>query len=318
VSVATLQNANQLQVTINTSVKNDFSKVVGIGSTSLSKSTTAEYESPTPLDIVLVIDRTGSMLTPTAAPFTDLKNAALAVLGYLNPKNESIALAVLPPSSTMSQCTGANAGAYGIRATTGNDAGGAGTTWMVAPYPATRGPVNDYQLADGTLNQSSQIVKTINCLQAAGSTDLGDPMAAAGAYLNAYGRPGARKGIIFMTDGGANLPTGTQPCQYASTKASAVKTSGIQVLTIGFLSGTTTCDHDTSGTYQNASVTKVLANMASPIKGVAAVDNSNGCTNNVENTDGDNFFCEPKGGDIKSVFLAAVAQLAGRLPRIIK
>jgi Flp pilus assembly protein TadG len=317
VSITTLANANQLKVTINSTVKSDFAQVVGIKSASMSKQATSEYESPTPLDMVLVIDRTGSMITPTAAPFTDLKNAALAVLGYLNPKSESIALAVLPPSSTMSQCTGASAGAYGVRASTGGDVGGAGTTWMVAPYPATRGPVNDYQLANGTLNQGSQIVKTINCLQAAGSTDLGDPMAAAGAYLNAYGRPGARKGILFMTDGGANLPSGTQPCSYANTKASTVKSSSIQVLTIGFLSGTTKCA-DTSGAYLNASVTKLLANMASPTKGVAAVDNSVGCTSNVENTDGDNFFCGPKGGDIKAVFLAAVAQLANRVPRIIQ
>ena len=62
-------------------------------------------------------------------------------------------------------------------------------------------------------------------------------------------------------------------------------------------------------------MTKLLASMASPIKGVPAQDN--GCTA-AENTDGDNFFCQPKGGDIKSVFLAAVAQLAGRLPRIIE
>ena len=318
VSATTLDSANQLKVTINSNVKSDFAKVIGISSANIARHAVSEYESPQPLDIVLVLDRTGSMKTPTAAPFTDLKNAALAVLGYLNPRNESIALAVLPPSSTMTQCTGASAGAYGVRATTGGDAGGAGTTWMVAPYPATRGPVNDYQLANGSLNPGSQIVKTINCLQADGSTDLGDPMAAAGAYLNAFGRPGARKGILFMTDGGANLPSGTQPCAYANTKASAVKASGIQVLTIGFLSGTTTCEKDTSGAYLRASVTKLLANMASPIKGVPAVDNSSNCTNPAENTDGDNFFCQPMGGDIKAVFLAAVAQLANRLPRIVE
>ena len=39
-----------------------------------------------------------------------------------------------------------------------------------------------------------------------------------------------------MTDGAANLPGGT-PCQYASDKATAAKAAGIQVLTIGFLSG---------------------------------------------------------------------------------
>ena len=82
--------------------------------------------------------------------------------------------------------------------------------------------------------------------------------------------------------------------EYASTKATSVKALGIQVLTIGFLSEyDEVCD--TSGTYSNASVTKLLANMASPIKGVTAIDNSVGCTSNVENTDGDNFFCRAQG-----------------------
>jgi Flp pilus assembly protein TadG len=312
VSVSTQANANQLRVTINNSVSNSFGVAVGVGNTSLSKHAVSEFESPKPLDIVLIIDRTGSMLTPSPATFQNLKVATLAVLGYLNPKNERIALGVLPPSDTMARCTGASAGAYGIKSA--SDTGNLTSTWMVAPYPLA-GPVNDYQNADGTLNQSSQIVKTVNCLQPAGTTDLGDPMAAATAYLNTYGRPGAKRGIMFMTDGAANQPGGTQPCQYASDKATAAKAAGIQVLTIGFLSGSNLCDRDTAGAFRNAQVTRLLANMASPIKGVPAVDN--GCTT-AENTDGDNFFCEPKGGDIKAVFLAAVAQLAGRLPRIIE
>ena len=118
-----------------------------------------------------------------------------------------------------------------------------------------------------------------------------------------------------MTDGAANLPTGTQPCQYANDNASAAKAAGIQVLTIGFLSGSNACVQDTAGPFKNAQVTKVLASMASPIKGVPAQDN--GCTD-AENTDGDNFFCQPKSADLSSVFLQAAAQLAGRLPRIIE
>ena len=60
--------------------------------------------------------------------------------------------------------------------------------------------------------------------------------------------------------------------------------------------------------------------MASPVKGVPAQDTD--CTDAVkaaaENKDGDNFFRQPKSGDLSSVFLAAAGQLAGRLPRIVE
>jgi Mg-chelatase subunit ChlD len=312
VSVTTLSNANQLKVTINSTVESFFAQVVGVDSADMTKHAVSEYESPKPLDIVLVIDRTGSMNTPSPATFQSLKDATLAVLGFLNPKTESIALGVLPPSDTMARCTGASSGAYGIKSA--SDTGNLTSTWMVAPFPLAK-PANDYQNADGTLNQNSQIVKTVNCLQANGTTDLGDPLIAATNYLKTYGRPGAKQGIMFMTDGAANQPGGTQPCGYANSAATAAKAAGIQVLTIGFLSGSNLCEKDTAGTFRNAQVTRLLATMASPIKGVPATDN--GCVA-AENSDGDNFFCQPKSGDIKSVFLAAVAQLAGRLPRIIE
>jgi Flp pilus assembly protein TadG len=313
VSVTTLDSANQLKVTINSNVKSDFAKVIGIGSANIARHAVSEYESPQPLDFVLILDRTGSMQTPVTAgktPLDNVKDATLAVLGFLSPRNESIALGTLGPSSSVQTCTGVS-GAFGKYS--GNDDGtAANTTWMIAPFPLVK-PTNDYQNADGSLNANSQIVKTVKCLEFGNRTDLADPVVAATNYLNKYGRAGARKGIILMTDGAANFP-GSTPCAAANTAAGTARSSSIQVLTIGFLSGSNTCA-ETSGTYRNAQVTKLLANMASPIKGVAAVDN--GCTT-AENTDGDNFFCQPKGGDIKKVFLAAVAQLANRLPRIIE
>ena len=62
-----------------------------------------------------------------------------------------------------------------------------------------------------------------------------------------------------------------------------------------------------SGTYKtNPKPTGLLANMASPINGVAADDD--GCTD-TENTDGDNFFCQPKTGRPLHVFVTAGNQL---------
>ena len=81
---------------------------------------------------------------------------------------------------------------------------------------------SNYQNANGSLNTSSLIVKTINCLNTSSvGTNLGDPMKAAKDYLVANGRPGVKKGIILMTDGAANEPavvaaasgnTGLQDC----------------------------------------------------------------------------------------------------------
>lgn len=321
VNVSILQNANQLQVTVNESVKNSFAQVIGIGDASLTKSAKGEYESPQPVDIALILDRTCSMKFRTdnyncsdpikpPTPLDDVKAATLSVLGYLNPRNESIALGTLGPSSTSKTCGGTNAGAYGVYS--GQDVSAPGNTWMISPFPFAQ-PANDYQNADGSLRTSSQIVKTVNCLEYGQTTNLGDPIAAATNYLKNYGRAGAKKGIILMTDGAANHPDASTACSYANTQATAAKAAGIQVITVGFLSGDSNCT-DSSGTFKTASVRKLLASMASPMKGVAAQDN--GCTT-AENTDGDNFFCQPKGGDIKSVFLAAAAQITGRHPRLV-
>jgi Flp pilus assembly protein TadG len=213
VSASVGSNPNQLKVTVGQSVRNTFGVAIGVGQTNLSRHAVAEYESPQPLDMVLVVDRTRSMLTPSAATLQNLKDATLDLFGYMDPRNESIALGVLGPSDRTKTCTGANAGAYGV-ASAVSDVTAPSNTWMAAPFP-TAPPVTDYR------NASSQIVKTVKCLATANSplgfTDLGDPIAAATTYLNTHGRPGSKRGIILMTDGAANLPTGTQPCGYANT-----------------------------------------------------------------------------------------------------
>ena len=165
-----------MKITINKSVKSSFAQVVGVGSASLSKHAVSEFESPKPLDIVLILDRTGSMLTPSPATLQNAKDAALDLLGYLNPRNESIALGALGPSDTghdlhRRECRCLWAPVGDRRGRTGQHVDG-----LAVPLAA---PAKDYQNANGTLNTSSQIVKSVNCLAAANRTDLGDPIAAA-------------------------------------------------------------------------------------------------------------------------------------------
>ena len=82
--------------------------------------------------------------------------------------------------------------------------------------------------------------------------------------------------------------------------ATAAKNDGIVVFTVGFgVGGADLCEN--SGVWAGKSVTKALASMAND-----SVDN--GCTA-AENEDGDNYFCQPKTGDLDAVFKTAAAQL---------
>ncbi|MGI9649197.1 MAG: VWA domain-containing protein [Acidimicrobiia bacterium] len=122
-------------------------------------------------------------------------------------------------------------------------------------------------------------------------------------HLLNNGRSGVKKGIILLSDGAANEPDPERnPCRYAIDMANKAKGAGIEIFTIGFGVQGDTCQRD-SGVYAGATVTRVLAGMASN-----SVDNCFGVNPDAENTDGDHFFCEPKDGDLSDIFLQAAAQ----------
>jgi len=153
-----------------------------------------------PVDVVQIIDRTGSM---SDDDMDNAKDGARALLEYFNAEFQHVGLAVLPASQSWSNpCPDSETS----------------TVWL---------PVNlsdDYQHADGTLNAGSRLVSTINCLENGGYTNLGDPIAAATNELVTNGRPDLKWGIILLTDGAANRPaadTGNR-----SPTANAAVTSG--------------------------------------------------------------------------------------------
>ena len=233
---------SQLDVTIKQDLPTWFARAIGFNMMNISKSATAVADQPTtaPVDLMLINDRTGSM---TATDLANVKDASKALLGVLDPTNVNVALGTLGPSSTTNVCTAnGTAGAVGLASPTAS----AGT-WIAAPYPNAPA-LNDYQNADGTLNTSSQIVKTINCLNTSSvGTDLGTPIQQAQAYFAAYGRPGAQRAMILMTDGEANQPTSTtQPCKYAFDAASQAKAANIDLVTIGFGVENARCRTDAS------------------------------------------------------------------------
>ncbi len=137
-----------------------------------------------PVDVVEILDRTGSM---SGADMTHAKDGAKALLEYFLPSLQHVGLAVQGPSTSWSSPCGSS-------------------------LPGVFLPVNlsdNYQSSPGVLNTSSRLVSTINCLTTSSvGTDIGDPIKAATDELVAHGRPGLKWGIILLTDGAANaMPT---------------------------------------------------------------------------------------------------------------
>jgi len=199
---------------------------------------------------------------------------------------------------------------------------GSGFTWFgfMTLFITAFGVAAFYDLTDNdppdsppSLNLSSDIVRAINCLSTSSTgTNLGDPMAAAGAYLVANGRPDVPNGIVFMTDGEANQPYGSNSvnCDYAKTKATQVKQSGVVVVTIAYRLQGVNCGSDLA--------TAVLADMASDPQNASPTSDDGGdgpgglpggCNTaasiDSENADGDHFLCAPDPSQLSEIFIAA-------------
>lgn len=302
VKVSTAQTVNYL-----------FAPAIGIptGSTGAVQSVAcygACKPTGSPLDIALVLDRTGSMSPQDIA---DLKNAALELLKVYNASQQDVAMLALPYPQVADKCKVASPQNY-----PDPSAG----TWLAVPLS------NDYKDAAGNLNPSSALVTGINCLERAASptimvagnrspsqshTNLGDPIAAAAAFLRQTGRPTVPDVVVFMTDGEANQPWDPargydRPCSYANDRASIAKTTGVlgqglaEVYTVGYRLGGITCG-DQGGTYRNGGTrdkaTQLLADMATN-----SIDNSTAADCVVENTDSDHFFCVGATNSLAAVF----------------
>ena len=181
--------------------------------------------------------------------------------------------------------------------------------WMIVGLTGTGGgqQVNEAYATNGILNDSSQLAKAIDCFQLSSTgTNLATPMRMAHAYLEAYGRPGVKQGIIFESDGTPNYngnsgDANNYTCGEALDAAADAKAAGIEIFTIGFDVVGQNCPD------RSKTATVALAEMAT-----GSILGGTSCgSNGDENRDGDHFFCEPAGSDLSAVFQAAAVQLAG-------
>jgi len=221
-----------------------FAKIIGVNSFNLKVHAAACSPCGTkPVDIVLVLDRTGSMCqTSTGASdpnCTDLNNAKAGMrtfLSYFDPSLAHVGLTVFPPASSVSnRCGTSNQSNYNVTS----------SAYTVVPLSS------DYRNADGTLKTSSDLVSTINCMQGGGSTAYANAIEEAQDELNTNGRANVPKIIVFFTDGAANTgptyysttsPYRKTPCHQGITSAGAAKATGTVIYSIGYA-----LDDDTGG-----------------------------------------------------------------------
>jgi Flp pilus assembly protein TadG len=235
---------NMVSVNEDATVPTFFSKIVGVNSFNLHVHAAACSPCGTkPVDIVLVLDRTGSMCQDSLGrpdpACTDLNNAKAGIrtfLGYFDSSIAHVGLAVLPPAASVStRCSTSSASNYNSRT----------SAYTIVPLS------NDFRNANGTLNASSALVSTLACVQGGGTTSYASAIEAAQAELVARGRVNVPKMIVFFTDGAANTgptyyptssPYRTQPCHQGVTSAANVKAAGTVIYSIGYA-----LDDDTGG-----------------------------------------------------------------------
>jgi Flp pilus assembly protein TadG len=293
---------NTIKLSTQTTIPYYFAPVIGIntGSTGLVNAASCKGAcgaASSPIDVVMVLDRTGSM---SSSDLANVKTAAISVLSYYDSSQQWVGVVALPYGRPLDKCRANNPQNYPASAA---------SLWQVTPL------TKDYTV-NGTLNMNSTIVNNINCLVLApsltvnvngvnrsgpGHTNLGDPLDAAREMLLVQGRLDVPDVIIFMTDGEANQPYGYQPCGYLNGKATQAKGEGQTIFTIGYGIGTKRCA-DTGGEFANKYATYNLARAATD-----SIDNAQGGCAATENTDKDHYFCTPTGADLEPVFRQVAA-----------
>jgi Flp pilus assembly protein TadG len=223
---------NAVTVTESTSIPLTLAKVLrGLTPTWTVKATSTALMhggAPHPADIMLVLDRTGSMTQSCSAGGTKLACAQAGVNAFLQqmlPSEDLIGFETFPPVNIAA--TGnyyANAQTKACQTTSNSnpawyDVGNGNPSpvptlaqkavdpnWAYVIVPLA----NDWRTSDTapTLNAASKLVSTVACLKAASSntngTSYADAIEKAATYLAANGRPNAQDVIVFLSDGEAN------------------------------------------------------------------------------------------------------------------
>ena len=297
-SFAPCSPVNAVQVEQTTVVPTIFAKVLGIDHFTIrAKATACSPCSSKPLDIMLVLDRTGSMCQtsngtsdPACTDLTNAKNGLIEFVNYMDPALHKIGFAVFPPRTIGgSSCATPASGNYNATS----------SVYTLVQLS------NDYKTG-GNLNESSQLVSRIRCQQGGGSTAYANAIEHAQAELtSSRGRPGVQDVVVFFSDGAANTgptyypttsPYRRQPCRQGVNSAGVVKGQGTLIYTIGYdldaLGGGANICQSYTGAIESPAITAydALRLMA---------------------TNADTFFNRPNPGDLTRIYTQIAAEIGG-------
>lgn len=231
--------ANAVVVRASAQVPLVFGKLFGVGTFTVHATATACSPcGEKPLDVMLVLDRTGSMCLdshghsdPACTDMNNARDGMKTFLGLLDPSIDHVGLAVFPPPTSLARTD--------VCATP--DSRGESYNSSASPYVVV--PLSSDYLAKGALNSASNLVSTINCVQAGGPTAYANALEAAQAELVAHGRPGVARVVILLSDGAANTgptyypPTSQyllNPCLQGIDSAKTITAAGTTVFAIGY------------------------------------------------------------------------------------
>jgi hypothetical protein len=303
-------NANTIAVSQSATVPTYFLRVIGFDN--IDVSATAKACSPcneVPLDIQLVVDRTGSMSANGGATngenkWENLQDGLLqGFLPGLDSGVDNVGLSTLPPdvNGTSDVCNVAQNSNYDSTH----------PTYTVVPLS------NSYMAPGGSLVTSSPLIKDINCMRPGGTTDYADAMEAAYNELQADGRAGVQKIIVLLSDGAANEgqncasttdrhgntikdtdPHCMQPCQSAVNDAATYKQQGILIYTIlyGDQSNGTPCQ-DYTGDDEVPAISAAQA-----MKNIATTNN---------------YYPDPNPDNLVAIFQQIASDMAAGTSRIV-
>ena len=299
------------------SVKTFFARVIGIDTLNVNATATACSPcSPKPLDIMIVLDRTGSMCDTTNANGS-CRDEQFAIdgvksfLGYMDPSLDEVGLAVFPPalnrSALCNQPTD-SAKRYGYDAWW-TETTNAGPNKEDSAVYTLASPDFDYltQTSSGWQlnNQSNLLQRLNNCVKPNGTTSYTNAPAEAQYELTVHGRGNVQDVIVFLSDGAANTTPKEvppivssaadrrKPCGSGVKVANQIKGKGTIVYTIGY-----DVDSDSNGGQcgnEGLTASAALKQMSSD----------------------DNYYVQPDPGQLKTIFKQIAADIQRPASRLI-
>jgi Flp pilus assembly protein TadG len=270
-----------------------------------------------PLDVMIVLDRTGSMAQNNK--LTQAKAGITAFMKTMDPTLDDVGLAVLPPAPTLAQaCTDVDP--Y-FTIVNGNYTGNGGT-YSLPTAAYTLVPLsNNYATSVGNLNNASPLMSTLNCVQAGGGTAYAEAIDAAYAELQKDGRAGTQKVIVFLSDGAANdaptflpstSPYRTNPCGQGVTSAGIAKAAKVLVYSIAYTAQGDNCYAAMGAKVNGKIVTQYSTTLESPALG------ANQALQQIANTGSQYFYNLPTPTSLTGIFQQIAADIAGGTARIVQ